>query len=188
MAANYDALKKDLDHKMVVSLDHAKKEFSGLRTGRASTALLESVMVDAYGAKTPLNQVGSVSVPEPRLLSVSVWDKGLAKAVEKAIREANLGLNPMADGTLIRVPIPPLTSERRAELTKVAHKYAENARVAIRNVRRDGNEALKKMEKDGVISQDEHRKHTDEIQKLTDQYIAKIDDALKHKESEITQV
>src|SRR3954471_4131152 len=113
---NYPELKKDLQHKMEVSLDHAKKEFGGLRTGRASAALLEPVMVDAYGSKMPLNQVASVSVPEPRLISVSVWDKGLAKAVDKAIREANLGLNPMADGTLIRVPIPPLTSERRAEL------------------------------------------------------------------------
>ena len=185
---SYAALKKDLEHKMVVSIDHAKKEFSGLRTGRASTALLDSVVVDAYGAKMPLNQVGSVSVPEPRLLSVSVWDKGLAKSVEKAIREANLGLNPMTDGTLIRVPIPPLTAERRAELTKVAHKYAEHARVAIRNVRRDGNEALKKMEKEGVISQDEHRKYGDEVQKRTDQYVAKVDDALKTKEGEITQV
>jgi ribosome recycling factor len=185
---SYAELKKDLEHKMVVSLDHAKKEFSGLRTGRASTALLDSVVVDAYGSKMPLNQVGSVSVPEPRLLSVSVWDKGLAKSVEKAIREANLGLNPMADGTLIRVPIPPLTTERRIELTKVAHKYAEHARVAIRNVRRDGNEALKKMEKDGEISQDDHRKHSDEIQKMTDQYIAKVDDSLKTKEGEITQV
>jgi len=188
MSQNYAALKKDLEHKMAVSIDHAKKEFSGLRTGRATTALLENVVVDAYGSKMPLNQCGSVSVPEPRLLSVSVWDKGLAKAVEKAIREANLGLNPMADGTLIRVPIPPLTAERRVELTKVAHKYAENARVAIRNVRRDGNEALKKMEKDGIISQDEHRKHSEEVQKMTDQYVAKIDEALKAKETEITQV
>ena len=188
MSQNYAALKKDLEHKMEVSLDHAKKEFSGLRTGRASTGLLDPVMVDAYGSKMPLNQCASVSVPEPRLLSVSVWDKGLAKAVEKAIREANLGLNPMADGTLIRVPIPPLTSERRQELTKVAHKYAEHARVAIRNVRRDGNEALKKMEKDGVISQDDHRKHSEEVQKMTDQYISKVDEALKSKETEITQV
>jgi ribosome recycling factor len=188
MTQNYGALKKDLEHKMVATVDHAKKEFSGLRTGRASTALLENVVVDAYGSKMPLNQVGSVTVPEPRLLSVSVWDKGLAKAVEKAIRDANLGLNPMADGVLIRVPIPPLTTERRTELTKVAHKYAEHARVAIRNVRRDGNEALKKMEKDGIISQDEHRKHADEIQKMTDQYIAKVDEALKHKGGEITQV
>ena len=145
-------------------------------------------MVDAYGQMLPLNQVASVSVPEPRMLSVSVWDKGMAKAVEKAIRDANLGVNPMADGTLIRVPIPPLTSERRAELTKVGHKYAEHARVAIRNLRRDGNEALKKMEKDGKISQDDHRKFTDEIQKLTDQHIAKVDEALKQKEQEIMQV
>jgi len=186
--SNYADLKKDIEHKMVVSIDHAKKEFSGLRTGRASTALLDNVVVDAYGSKMPLNQVGSVSVPEPRLLSVSVWDKGLAKSVEKAIREANLGLNPMADGTLIRVPIPPLTAERRQELTKVAHKYAEHARVAIRNVRRDGNEALKKMEKDGDISQDDHRKFSDEVQKMTDQYVAKVDEALKNKEAEITQV
>lgn len=188
MTQNYGALKKDLEHKMVVTVDHAKKEFGGLRTGRASTALLEHVVVDAYGSKMPLSQVGSVTVPEPRLLSVSVWDKGLAKAVEKAIREANLGLNPMADGTLIRVPIPPLTSERRVELTKVAHKYAEHARVAIRNVRRDGNEALKKMEKDGDISQDDHRKYSDEIQKMTDLYIGQVDAALKTKETEITQV
>jgi ribosome recycling factor len=188
MAQNYQALKTDLQHKMQASIDHVKKEFSGLRTGRATTALLEPVMVDAYGSHMPLNQVASVSVPEPRLLSVSVWDKGLAKAVEKAIREANLGLNPMADGTLIRVPIPPLTAERRADLTKVAHKYAEHARVAIRNLRRDGNEALKKMEKDHQISQDEHRKYSDEIQKLTDQHVAKVDEALKVKEQEITQV
>lgn len=184
----YAELKKDVQHKMEVAVDHAKKEFSGLRTGRASASLLENVTVEAYGAKMPLNQCASVSVPEPRLLSVSVWDKGLAKAVEKGIREANLGLNPMADGTLIRVPIPPLTAERRTELTKVAHKYAENARVAIRNVRRDGNEVLKKMEKDHVISQDEHRKFGEEIQKMTDQYIGKVDEALKHKEQEITQV
>jgi len=188
MAQDYQALKKDLQHKMEVSVEHVKKEFAGLRTGRATSALLEPIVVDAYGSKMPLNQVASVSVPEPRLLSVSVWDKGLAKSVEKAIREANLGLNPMADGTLIRVPIPPLTSERRAELIKVAHKYAEHARVSIRNVRRDGNEVLKKMEKDHVISQDEHRKYNDEVQKMTDQYVGKVDEALKHKEQEITQV
>jgi ribosome recycling factor len=188
MAQNYQALKTDLQHKMQVSLDHVKKEFAGLRTGRATTGLLEPVMVDAYGSQMPLNQVASVSVPEPRLLSVSVWDKGLAKSVEKAIREANLGLNPMADGTLIRVPIPPLTAERRADLTKIAHKYAEHARVAIRNVRRDGNEALKKMEKDHQISEDDHRKYSDEIQKMTDQIVAKVDEALKTKEQEIMQV
>ena len=188
MAQNYQALKTDLQHKMQISLDHVKKEFAGLRTGRASTALLEPVMVEAYGSHMPLNQVASISVPEPRLLSVSVWDKGMSKAVEKAIREANLGLNPMADGTLIRVPIPPLTAERRTELTKVAHKYAEHARVAIRNVRRDGNEALKKMEKDHQISQDDHRKYSDEIQKMTDNLIAEVDKTLKTKEQEITQV
>ncbi len=188
MAQDFPSLKKDLQHKMDSTLDVVKKEFSGLRTGRASAALLDPVQVEAYGAMTPLNQVASVSVPEPRLISVSVWDKGLAKSVEKAIREANLGLNPMSDGTLIRVPIPPLTSERRAELTKVAHKYAEQARVAIRNVRRDGNDALKKMEKDHKISQDEHKKFQDEVQKMTDAMIGKIDDALKHKEQEITQV
>src|SRR5258708_34426525 len=171
---NYLALKKVLQHMMDVSIEHAKKEVAGLSNGWASAALLEPVVVDAYGAKMPLNQVASVSVPEPRLLSVSVWDKGLAKLVEKAIRDANLGLNPMADGTLIRVPIPPLTTERRTELTKVAHKYAENARVAIRTVRRDGNEVLKKMERDHAISQDDHRKYHDEVQKMTDQYIAKV--------------
>jgi ribosome recycling factor len=188
MAQTYAALKADVQHKMQVSIDHVKKEFGGLRTGRATPALLEPVVVEAYGSHMPLNQVASVTVPEPRLLSVSVWDKGMAKAVEKAIREANLGLNPMADGTLIRVPIPPLTAERRADLTKVAHKYAEHARVAIRNVRRDGNEALKKMEKDHLISQDEHRKYSDEIQKMTDQCIAQVDQALKAKEQEIMQV
>ena len=188
MSQEYGALKKDLEHKMVVSFDHAKKEFSGLRTGRASTSLLESVMVEAYGAKTPLNQVGSVSVPEPRLLSVSVWDKGLAKAVEKAIRDANLGLNPMADGTLIRVPIPPLTEERRKELAKVAHKYAEQARVAVRNVRRDGMEALKALEKAGKINEDEQRKRSTEVQKATDDHIKKIDDMLAAKEKDVAHV
>jgi ribosome recycling factor len=170
------------------TIEVVKKEFAGLRTGRASIALLDPVMVDAYGQKMPLNQVASVSTPEARLISVSVWDKGLAKSVEKAIREANLGLNPVSDGTLIRVPIPPLTAERRTELTKVAHKYAEQARVAIRNVRRDGNEVLKKLEKDHKISQDEHRRYHDDVQKMTDQYVAKIDDMLKHKEHEIMQV
>ncbi len=188
MAQDFPSLKKDLQHKMESTLDVVKKEFSGLRTGRATSALLDPVQVEAYGSLTPLNQVASVSVPEPRLISVSVWDKGLAKSVEKAIREANLGLNPMSDGTLIRVPIPPLTAERRVELSKVAHKYAEQARVAVRNVRRDGNDALKKLEKDGKISQDEHKKFQDEVQKLTDSMIGKIDEALKHKEQEITQV
>lgn len=188
MTQDVPTLKKDLQHKMESTVDVLKKEFAGLRTGRASVALLDPVMVDAYGQKMPLNQVASVSTPEPRMISVSVWDKGLVKSVEKAIREANLGLNPMNDGALVRVPIPPLTSERRTELTKIAHKYAEQARVAIRNVRRDGNETLKKLEKDHKISQDEHRRFADEVQKMTDQYIGKVDDGLKHKEQEITQV
>ncbi|MDX2221423.1 MAG: ribosome recycling factor [Rhodospirillaceae bacterium] len=188
MTQDFPTLRKELQHKMDSTIDVVKKEFAGLRTGRASIALLDPVMVDAYGQKMPISQVASVSTPEARLISVSVWDKGLAKSVEKAIREANLGLNPVSDGTLIRVPIPPLTAERRTELTKVAHKYAEQARVAIRNVRRDGNEVLKKLEKDHKISQDEHRRHHDDVQKMTDQYVAKIDDMLKHKEQEIMQV
>jgi len=190
MAQTYQALKQDLQHKMDVSLEHVKKEFAGLRTGRATTALLEPVMVDAYGTHMPLNQVASVSVPEPRLLSVSVWDRGLAKAVEKAIREANLGLNPMTDGALIRVPIPPLTSERRAELTKVAHKYAEHARVAVRNVRRDSNEDVKKLEKDRTapLSEDAAKKALEQVQKVTDETIKEIEEIVKHKEAEIMHV
>ena len=188
MAQDFPSLKKELQHTLESTLDVVKKEFAGLRTGRATTALLEPVQVDAYGSMMPLNQVASVSIPEPRMISVSVWDKGLLKSVEKAIRDANLGLNPMADGTLIRVPIPPLTTERRTELTKIGHKYAEQARVAVRNVRRDGNEALKKMEKDHIISQDEHKRMAEEVQKMTDQMVGKIDEALKHKEQEITQV
>ena len=188
MTQDFPSVKKDLQHKMESTLDVLKKEFAGLRTGRASAALLDPVVVDAYGAKMPLSQVASVSTPEARMISVSVWDRGLVKSVEKAIREANLGLNPMNDGALVRVPIPPLTAERRTELTKIAHKYAEQARVAVRNVRRDGNEVLKKLEKDHKISQDEHRRFGEEVQKITDQTIGKIDDSLKHKEQEITQV
>ena len=145
-------------------------------------------MVKAYGGDMPLNQVGTVSVPEPRMITVQVWDRSLVTPVEKAIREANLGLNPQSDGQLVRLPIPELSQERRQELTKIAHKYAEHGRVAVRNVRRDGMEALKKMEKDGKISQDEHRRHTDEVQKLTDDHIKKVDEALAQKEKEILQV
>ncbi|WP_052000110.1 ribosome recycling factor [Caenispirillum salinarum] len=165
-----------------------KKEFAGLRTGRAHTSLLDPVVVEAYGSTMPLNQVANVSVPEPRMLVVSVWDRSMIKAVEKAIRNAGLGLNPAAEGQTIRVPIPPLTEERRAELTKVAAKYGENARVAVRNVRRDGMDQLKKMEKDGTISQDEQRAHEKEVQQLTDETISTIDETLKHKEQEIMQV
>ncbi len=178
----------DLERRMGAALDALKKEFSGLRTGRASTSLLEPVMVDVYGSLMPLNQVGTVSVPESRMLSVQVWDKANAKAVEKAIRDANLGLNPQADGNLIRVPIPVLTEERRLELVKVASKYAEQARIAVRNVRRDGMDALKKSEKDGDISEDEHKTWSAKIQTMTDSHIKKIDDALSTKEKDITQV
>lgn len=170
------------------ALETLKKEFTGLRTGRASASLLDPVMVDAYGSMTPLNQIASVNVPEARMLSVQVWDKGLAKVVEKAIRDSGLGLNPQADGQLIRVPLPDLTAERRTELAKVAGKYAEAARVAVRNVRRDGMDTLKKQEKDKQISEDEHKAQAENVQKLTDDIIKKIDETLAHKEKEITSV
>lgn len=186
--ADFKSLKKDLKHRMEQAVEVLKKEFAGLRTGRAHTSLLDPVVVDAYGSSVPLNQVANVSVPEPRMLVVNVWDRSMAKAVEKAIRDAGLGLNPASEGQSIRVPIPPLTEERRTELSKVAAKYSENARVAIRNVRRDGMDTLKKMEKDGVISQDEHRTHSTEVQQLTDDAIKGVDEALKHKEQEIMQV
>ena len=182
--ANVDELKR----RMTGGLEALKKEFSGLRTGRASVNMLEPIQVDAYGSHLPLNQCGTVSVPEPRMLSVQVWDKGLVKAVEKAIREANLGLNPMIDGQLVRVPIPALTEDRRKELIKVAHKYAEQARVAVRNVRRDGMEALKHLEKDGKINEDEHRKCSAEVQKATDEFIKKIDEMLATKEKDVAHV
>ncbi|HEY9080701.1 ribosome recycling factor [Magnetovibrio sp.] len=164
------------------------KEFSGLRTGRASTSLLDPVTVEAYGQAMPLNQVGTVGVPEPRMLTVQVWDKGMVKAVEKAIMDAGLGLNPQADGQLVRIPIPPLNEERRKELAKVAGKYAEETRVSVRNVRRHGMDELKKLEKDGAISEDELHQYSDEIQKMTDASVAKVDHALAHKEEEIMQV
>lgn len=186
--AGFDSLKKDIKHRMESTLDVVKKEFSGLRTGRATVSLLDPIMVDAYGSLMPLTQVASVAAPEPRMLTVSVWDKGQAKAVEKAIRESNLGLNPAVEGTLMRVPIPPLNEERRAELTKVAGKYAEDGKIAVRNVRRDGNDQLKKMEKDGDMSEDESRQYQDEIQKMTDALIKQIDEALSQKQEEIMQV
>jgi ribosome recycling factor len=178
----------DLRRRMDSALEALQREFAGLRTGRASAHLLDKVVVKAYGSDMPLNQVGNVNVPEPRLISVQVWDRGLVVAVEKAIREAGLGLNPVTDGQLVRIPIPELSQERRQELTKIAHKYAEQARVAIRNVRRDGMDALKKMEKDGKISQDDHRHRSDEVQKMTDGHIKKVDETLAQKEKEIMQV
>ena len=165
-----------------------KEEFASLRTGRASANLLDQVHVDAYGSQMPLNQVGSISVPEPRSISVSVWDKGLVVSVEKAIRNAGLGLNPVVEGQNLRIPIPPLTEERRRELAKVAGKYAEQQKIAIRNVRRDAMDDLKKAEKDNVIPQDEHRRMDVEVQKLTDEAVKRVDEALKTKEQEIMQV
>jgi ribosome recycling factor len=185
---DFPAMKNDAKHRMDGTLAVVHKEFSGLRTGRASTSLLEPIVVDAYGGKTPINQAGTIGVPEPRLLTVQVWDRGLVKSVEKAIREANLGLNPQSDGQLIRIPIPSLTAERRQELAKIAAKYAEEGRVAIRNVRRHCMDELKKLEKGHKISEDEHRDYSTQVQKLTDEYIKKIDDALAHKDQEIKQV
>ena len=177
-----------LKRRMDGAIEVLRKELGGLRTGRASANLLEPVQVSAYGSTMPLNQVGTVGVPEPRMITVQVWDKTLVSAVDKAIRESGLGLNPQAEGTLVRVPIPELSQERRQELSKVAHKYAELARVAVRNVRRDGMEHLKRQEKAHEISQDDHRHRSDEIQKLTDGYIKRIDETLAQKEKEIMQV
>lgn len=178
----------DLKRRMEGAISVLDQEFAGLRTGRASAGLLEPITVEAYGGTMPLNQLASVNVPEPRLLSVQVWDKSMAKAVEKAIREADLGLNPIAEGQVIRVPIPELTEDRRKELAKIAHKYAEQARVAVRNVRRDGMDTLKRAEKDGEISQDEHHARGEDVQKLTDSYIEKIGEMLAEKEKDILQV
>lgn len=183
---SYD--KNELSRRMDGAVATVKTELNGLRTGRASAALLDPVKVEAYGNISPINQVGTVGTPEPRLITVQVWDKGLVKAVDKAIRDAGLGLNPQTDGQLIRVPLPELNEERRKELVKLAHKYAEAGRVAVRNVRRDGMDALKKAEKDGKIGQDEHHKLGDELQKLTDGHIRDIDQALQGKEQEIMQV
>jgi len=178
----------DIERRMKGAIEALRHDLAGLRTGRASVTLLEPVQVDAYGSLMPLNQLTSVSVPEPRMISVQVWDKSNVKAVEKAIRDAGLGLNPMADGQLIRVPIPELTQQRRQELTKVASGYAEHARVAVRNVRRDGMDRLKKLLKDGHISEDDIKLWEEETQRLTDDYIKKIDDALSAKQKDIMQV
>ena len=178
----------DFQRRMDGALDALRKELNGLRTGRASASLLEPVTVDAYGSVMPLTQVGTIGVPEPRLITVTVWDRGMVKAVEKAIRDSGLGLNPQTEGSTIRVPIPELNQERRTELAKVAGKYAEQARVAVRNVRRDAMDSLKKREKDHEISQDEHKQLADEVQKMTDAHIKKVDEAFAAKEKEIRQV
>ena len=178
----------DIERRMDGALEVLSREFGGLRTGRASANLLDPLMVEAYGSQMPMNQVGTVSAPEARLLTVQVWDQGLVKAVEKSIVESELGLNPQTEGNLIRIPIPDLSEERRIELKKVAGRYAEQAKVAVRNVRRDGMDTLKQMERDGEISQDEQKTQSEDIQKLTDGVISKIDKSLEIKETEIMQV
>ena len=183
-----DQLLTDLRRRMDGAIEVLRKEFGGLRTGRASASLLEPITVPAYGNNVPLNQVASINVPEPRLITVQVWDRSVVKAVDKAIRESGLDLNPQTEGQVIRVPIPDLNEERRRNLTRVAAKYAEDARVSVRNVRRDGVEALRRQEKEGEISQDEHRKLQREVQHLTDEFVKRIDDALAQKDTEILQV
>jgi ribosome recycling factor len=176
---------KDRMDKAVAAL---KEEFGSLRTGRASASLLDQIHVEAYGASTPLNQVGAISVPEPRMITINVWDRGLVVSVEKAIRASDLGLNPVVDGQTLRLPIPPLTEERRKEIAKIAAKYAEQQRIAIRNVRREANDDCRKAQKDGVISQDEEKRMETEVQKITDEAIKRVDEALKTKEQEIMHV
>lgn len=183
-----DSRLTDYTRKMGQALEVLAREFSGLRTGRASVNLLDPIKVDAYGSLTPLNQVANVAAPESRMLLVQVWDKGMVKSVEKAIRESNLGLNPSVDGSNVRVPVPPLNEERRAELTKVAAKYAEDCKIAVRNVRRDAMDMLKGLEKSKDISEDEHKKLSAEVQKFTDEHISKIDTSLSSKQKEIVQI
>ena len=183
-----DELLNDLRRRMDGALDVLHKEFGGLRTGRASASLLEPIMVSAYGGTVPLNQVASVNVPEPRMITVQVWDRGVVKAVDRAIREAGLGLNPQTEGQVIRVPIPELNEERRRELTRVAAKYAEDARIAVRKVRQHGVEGLRKLEKDHEISQDKQRKLQTDVQRMTDDHIKRIDETLAQKDKEILQV
>lgn len=185
---SYTEIKSDVKSRMEGAIKSLDNEFKGLRTGRASTAFLDPVQVDAYGSRMPINQLATVSTPDAKTIYVQVWDKAMLKIVEKAIVEANLGVAPIADSQGIRINMPILSEERRKDLVKLAHKYAENTRVSIRNVRRDGIEKLKKMEKDKMISEDEMRKYSDEIQKVTDEFISKIDTELKNKEQEIMKL
>ncbi len=178
----------DLKRRMQGAIDSLKHDFGGLRTGRASATLLDPIMVDAYGSKTPIVSVGSISVPEPRMLQISVWDRGLVIAVEKAIQQSNLGLNPQTEGNVIRLRMPDLTQDRRKELAKVAHTYAEKGRVAVRNVRRDGMDQIKLLEKASAMGEDEAKDKSDEVQKMTDAIIKDIDASLKAKEAEIMQI
>lgn len=179
---------KAVEKRMDGAIASLKTEFSGLRTGRASIHLLDTIVVVAYGAPTPINQVASVSASDARMLSVSVWDKSVVGAVDRAIREAPLGLNPITDGQTLRIPIPPLSEERRKELQKLAGQFAESARVAVRNVRRDGMELIKRIEKAGGLSEDQAKGRSNDVQKVTDAHIKMIDDLLKHKAEEIMQV
>ena len=188
MPADLNTLKQDLTRRMDGAMDTLKRDFGGLRTGRASPALLEPVKVEAYGTEMPITQVGTIGVPEPRLITVQVWDRSMVTAVERAIRDSGLGLNPAADGQIVRVPIPQLTAERRAELAKAAGRYGESARVAVRGVRRDGMDQVKQAEKRGDIGEDQMKDWSDEVQKLTDTYIKRIDEALTEKDKEIRQV
>ena len=188
MAADLNTLKQDLTRRMDGAIDTLKREFNGLRTGRAHPGLLEPVKVHAYGTEMPLAQVGTIGAPESRMLTVQVWDKSMVNAVDKAIREAGLGLNPQADGMMIRIPIPMLTTDRRNELVKMAHKYAEGGKIAVRGVRRDGMEQVKGFEKKKDIGEDVAKTWETEVQKLTDQYIKRLDEALADKERDIKQV
>lgn len=186
MAADFNLA--DYRKRMDGAIASLRGEFAGLRTGRANAALLDGVTVNAYGSEMPLNQVGSVSVPESRMLSVNVWDKTMVASVEKALRQSSLGLNPVVDGQTLRIPMPPLTEERRKELAKVASGYAEQAKIAVRNVRRDAMDTLKKAEKDGDMGEDEQKAHSDDVQKATDDVIKNIEEALETKSAEIMQV
>jgi len=188
MAAAQKPVMSQYRDRMDKAVGALKDEFMTLRTGRASAGLLEQVMVEAYGANVPINQVAGISVPDPRSITVNVWDRGVVVSVEKAIRNAGLGLNPVVEGQNLRVPIPPLTEDRRRDLAKLAGRYAEQQRVAVRNVRREANDDLKKAEKDGAINQDELKRMESEVQKLTDEAVKRIDEALKTKEHEIMQV
>ncbi len=188
MPADLNALKTDLTRRMDSALDTLRRDFGGLRTGRASPALLEPVKVEAYGTVVPITQVGTIGVPEPRMITVQVWDRTLVGAVERAVRDSGLGLNPGSDGQVVRVPIPQLTAERRGELAKAAGRYAEGSRVAIRGVRRDGMDQIKTFEKKGEIGEDEMKDWSDEVQRLTDGYIKRIDESLAEKDQEIRQV
>jgi len=181
-------LQKNTESKMVKALESLKKDFGSIRTGRASSSMLDHIVVEAYGSKMPISQVATVSVPEARLLSLQVWDRGMVKDVERAIIDSQLGINPMTEGQTIRLPMPDLTEERRKELAKMAGKYAEAAKVSVRNIRRDGMDTLKKMEKDGDISEDDYHRGSDEVQKSTDSFVKKIDDLMAQKEKDIMQI